>query len=119
MKENRETGFTLIELLVVIAIIGILTAIAIPQFNAYKIRSYDANAKSSLRQLFMACKSYWIDSDSLQNCTVAVASIPTYGFIPSAGVTLVPVGNESNFSASAQHISSPNSFSVDSTGTVR
>lgn len=119
MKDNREKGFTLIELLVVIAIIGILTAIAIPQFNAYKMRSYDANAKSSLRQLFMACKSYWIDNGSLQNCTVAVASIPTYGFIPSAGVTLIPAGNENTFTASAQHGSSPNTFSVDSSGTVR
>jgi len=48
---NSQKGFTLIELMIVIAIIGILAAIAIPQFAAYRAKSYNSAAQSDFRNV--------------------------------------------------------------------
>ena len=65
-----DNGFTLIELLVVIAIIGILAAIAVPQFAAYKQAANDAEVTSTLRSLAVSMEAYYVNNDSYAAATI-------------------------------------------------
>ncbi len=57
----RREAFTLIELLIVVAIIGILAAIAVPNFMNAQTRAKVARAKADLRSLATALESYFLD----------------------------------------------------------
>ena len=64
LKRRSNKGFTLIELLIVVAIIGILAAIAIPQFSAYRVKAFNSSAESDLRNLKTALEASFTDTQS-------------------------------------------------------
>jgi len=66
-RKNGEKGFTLIELMIVVAIIGILAAIAIPQFTKYRIRAQNKAAVSDTRNLATDLHGYFADNQAYPN----------------------------------------------------
>jgi type IV pilus assembly protein PilA len=89
IKENlitRKDGFTLIELLVVFAVIGILAAIAIPQFYSYRGRAVDTQMKSDIKNVALAMESYYSEKFVYPS---TIAEITPFGFRQTQGVNLV------------------------------
>ena len=106
---RNEKGFTLIELLVVVAIIGILAAIAIPQFSEYRKQGFNARASSDLRNLATAEEAYFAANAVYKSTTTGLT-----GFKQSPGVT-VTIGVSSNsFTASASSAAGDKTFNWDS-----
>src|SRR5499433_3219662 len=79
LQKLKKRGFTLIELMIVVAIIGILAAIAIPNFIRFQARSKQSEAKSNLKGVFTGQRSYFGERDAYSSF---VANI---GFAPERG----------------------------------
>jgi type II secretion system protein G len=86
----KRSGFTLIELLIVVAIIGILAAIAVPNFLEAQTRAKISRTEADMRSMATAIESYYVDYNSY----------PIDGAILHSGVTIYPTQNPSDMANS-------------------
>jgi prepilin-type N-terminal cleavage/methylation domain-containing protein len=94
----------LIELMIVIAIIGILAAIAIPQFAAYRVRAFNATAQSDLRNMITAQEAYYADKQIYVAPGDEAGSLSAYGYTRSTNVTAsIVASGTASYTMTAKH----------------
>jgi len=99
VARNSRAGFTLIELLVVIAIIGVLAAIAIPQFLSRQGKAYDARVMTDARNAAAAEEAYFDDNTAYYSGPCD--SLP--GMSVSNGVSCMATAAGPTFSVQTSH----------------
>ena len=115
LTNKDEKGFTLIELMIVIAIIGILAAIAIPQFSAYRTRSYNSAAQADLRNAATAQEAYQVDNQTYCG-TIGTLVGATYGLYTSENVNLSASGGASTYTLTGYHTKGDASYILHGPG---
>ena len=77
-RTSRKSGFTLVEIMIVVAIIGLLAAIAIPNFVRARTQSQKNACINNLRQIDAAIQQWALENNMASNAPVTVADITGY-----------------------------------------
>jgi type IV pilus assembly protein PilA len=118
----KQNGFTLVELMVVVAIIGLLSAVAIPNFQKYQARTKTAEAKLHLSSIYTAEQSFYATYNVYHTCLKYMGYDPseeinsryyTVGFATGPSMDTAPYSSAVNSGLTTTEC--PNSLAGDTT----
>ena len=122
MFHRGRKGFTLVELMIVVAIIGILAAIAIPNFLKYQTKAKQSEAKVNLKGIYMAELSYFAESDTYSTFSDVGFDIqagnPRYVYDIGSGATVGSGTPATCAGATAGITSNPAAFTATGCGNI-
>jgi prepilin-type N-terminal cleavage/methylation domain-containing protein len=104
-KAGRE-GFTLIELLIVVAIIGVLAAIAVPQYSKYRKSAKNSSAKTACHNVAVAQEAHFIASSSYTtdySALIEIGGLDIDNSILYGPISLVVTTDPPTFAFTANH----------------
>ena len=107
--KKDQKGFTLIELMIVIAIIGILAAIAIPQFASYRKRAYNSSAQADCKNTATAQEAYYVDNQTY-------AAHGSLSLNTGDGVRLTAAGDADAYTITATHTAGDKTYTLTGPG---
>jgi len=99
MKRHKEKGFSMLEILITVGLLGVLTAVAVPSYKNYLRSSKTVEAQSSLSQIYMAEKTFYLQWRFYTYDLKVIGAIPEGEMLYNAG-----------FSSGSGHDSTPSAY---------